>query len=65
MKVFALLTLLLLPFLMTGCVVAIGNKGEKTVDERVKDLEERMGAVESRLGISSSAEEPTGTGVAE
>jgi len=65
MKILAVLTLLLLPFLTTGCVVAIGNKGEKPVDERVSDLEERMGVVESKLGIPPPVEEPADTDAAE
>ena len=61
MKILAVMTLLLLPFLMTGCVVAIGNQGEKPVDERVLELEKRMGVVETKLGIPPPVEKSTDT----
>jgi hypothetical protein len=51
MRILALLVLLLLPFVTPGCVVAIGNEGEESVDERVKELEKRMEVIEERLGI--------------
>lgn len=53
----ALAGLALAPFLLGGCIFAVGN-GEQSDDRRLTRLEQRMAAAEAKLGTSQPKAAP-------
>ena len=54
MKRIALPALALAPFLLGGCIFAVGHS-EQSDDRRLTRLEQRMSAAETKLGMAKAA----------